>query len=289
MPITIPDHLPSRWMLESEGIFLLDHGSAARQDLVPLRIVLVDLAGDQAALEGLAALLGASPLHLELSIVRLGPAVAAQAGGVPLPAAQPLEAVLRRRFDGMVVAHAPYACGDWHDAPPWDEYRDLLDWSGEQVHARMFLGWSALAALAHIHGLDCRPFPAAAEGTEACRVVRRSSFLLRGFDEVFRTPAGRVAAPDADALADTPALRVLTETERLGPSLLRSHDRRDLFVLDPPDAAAASASEGAVAADVAGEWRSHATLLFLNWLNYYVYQPASQSLGAAPLASPVVR
>lgn len=276
MPITIPDHLPSRWMLESEGIFVLDHGSAARQDLMPLRIVMVDLAGDRAGMLRLARLIANSPLHIELALVHFGGCMSGVEAGTadaPLPAARPLEAVLPLEFDGLVASHAPHVGSDWHATPIWDEYRDLLDWSAERVRARMFLGWSAQAALAHIYGLASAPLAVPAKGVFPSRAVRGNSFLLRGFDEVFPLPARRDSVLDADGLADTPALQVLAESPALGPTLVRSRNRRDLFVLDHPDDE--PADEGMVAGD-APEWRSHATLLFLNWLNYYVYQPFSR-------------
>ena len=73
VPIRIPDALPARAVLEREGVRVMDESSALRQDSRSLQIGLLNLMPDKVVTETqLARLLGATPLQVELTLVRVG-------------------------------------------------------------------------------------------------------------------------------------------------------------------------------------------------------------------------
>jgi homoserine O-succinyltransferase len=278
MPITVPDNLPSRWMLESEGIFVMNQGSAARQQVRPLRIAVVQPVADPAAVRTVAGLAAASPLGIELTVIALDqPATgsAAPAAGAGLA----LEAVMSRSFDGVVATHARLDHLDWHEAACWDEFRDFLDWSEERARSRMFLGWSAQAALQHVYAVERRPLARPLSGYHPARMVRRNSFLMRGFDDEFAVGLECHAVVDEKGVRSSPGLCVLAAARDSGAYLVRNANRRDVFVLGQPGAAAGT-PDGEEGEDGDGAL-AHASLLFMNWLNFYVYQPFSDQVDAA--------
>ena len=72
MPIKIADDLPARRTLEAEGVAVMGEADAVRQDIRPLRIALLNLMPNKIDTETqLARLLGASPLQVELTLVRI--------------------------------------------------------------------------------------------------------------------------------------------------------------------------------------------------------------------------
>jgi homoserine O-succinyltransferase/O-acetyltransferase len=289
MPITVPDNLPSRWMLESEGIFVMNQGSAARQQVRPLRIALVQPVADPAAARAVASLAATSPLDIELTVIALDQPDL-RTGAPPAGAGLTLDKVMSRSFDGVIVTHSRLDHLDWHAVGCWDEFRDFLDWSEERIRSRMFLGWSAQAALQHVYAVERRPLAQPLSGLHPCRLVRRNSFLMRGFDDEFAVSLDCAAVVDEDGVRSSPGLCVLAAAPDSGAYLVRNANRQDVFVLGQPGAALGEERETVEsvgvedAADVDGAL-THASLLFMNWLNFYVYQPFSDQVDAT-IAAP---
>ena len=274
MPIIIPEDLPTRWMLESEGIAVIDRGAAKRQDIRPLRIAVVDPGGAEIPL---ARLLGRTPLEVALTILRPGADPGPEADGVVRLALDRVAAV-NPSFDAVVIGHDPDDVREAHEAPWWDEYRDFLDWADAHVRAHLLLGWSARAALHHFYGIPRRPAPPTPPILVAHRPVRAGSFLLRGGDERFAVPVRRRGAIARADILDVHGLELLAESHRGEPYIVRSFDRRKVFALHHPEwdgAAVASTSDDG---EPLGDWHAHAALLFANWINYYVYQPLSRTV-----------
>src|SRR3546814_15750392 len=73
MPIKIPDTLPAFGTLVDEGVRVMTEAAAVRQDIRPLQIGLLNLMPNKLKTElQMARLIGASPLQVELSLVRIG-------------------------------------------------------------------------------------------------------------------------------------------------------------------------------------------------------------------------
>lgn len=273
MPIVVPDDLPTRWMLDSEGIFAIDRSAALRQDIRPLRIAVLvgDPDADPVAL-ALSRLIGNSPLQIELSLVRFAdPALAS----LRRPWLQPWTALSGQTFDAFVAGHLETGAVPVEQAGVWDEFRDVVDWAEERAGAHLFLGWSAEAALQYRYGLAGRVVDEVVTGVLRHRVLRRHSYLLRGFDDDFAVPVYRQRELAADDLLDTSGLEVLAESVDGHPYLLRSFDRGKVFALHHPIGHPVAEEAGG---RTAPPWRTHAALLLSNWINYYVYQPASRQL-----------
>ncbi len=67
MPIKIPSDLPAFDVLSREGVMVMSEDQAARQDIRPLRIGLLNLMPKKIQTENqFARLIGATPLQLEL-------------------------------------------------------------------------------------------------------------------------------------------------------------------------------------------------------------------------------
>ena len=72
MPIKIPADLPAYAVLTREGVMVMDEDHAARQDIRPLRIALLNLMPKKIQTENqFARLIGATPLQIEFSLIRM--------------------------------------------------------------------------------------------------------------------------------------------------------------------------------------------------------------------------
>jgi len=294
MPIKIPDDLPARRTLDTEGVMVMREADAVRQDIRPLRIGLLNLMPNKIVTEiQIARLLGATPLQVELSLVRLTDHVARNTPAEHMLAFyRPWEDVRHERFDGFVITGAPVERLAFEDVTYWDEIRRVLDWTQTHVHRSFTICWAAQAAVHHFHGMPKYDLPAKASGVFRQRNLAPASPYLRGFSDDFTLPVSRWTEVRK---ADIPAgsgLTVLAESPETGLCLLDDprHDAIHMFnhiEYDTTSLADEYVRDSRLRADVPvpvnyfpdddptrppeNRWRSHAHLLFGNWINE-IYQ-----------------
>jgi len=288
MPIRIPDHLPARKVLEAEGVMVMDSSRAARQDIRPLQIGLLNLMPNKERTETqFARLIGATPLQVDLTLVRITDHKSKNTSEDYLKTFyNSWEEIRHRKFDGFVVTGAPIANIPFEEVRYWPEMLEIMDWTQTHVHHTMFICWGAQAALHHFHRARRYRMANKAFGLFRHRVVEPRSPYLRGFSDDLALPVSRYN--DIDRTSLPPGLRILIDNEEIGVCLLDDPEHRAVHMLnhleyDSRSLADEFERDRAAGLDTApprdyfpdddpdreplNRWRSHAHLLFGNWIN----------------------
>ncbi|MCW2381699.1 homoserine O-succinyltransferase [Sphingobium sp. B2D3B] len=286
VPIKIPDHLPARRTLEAEGVLVMDEGTATRQDIRPLRIGLLNLMPDKISTETqIARLLGATPLQIELTLVRITDHATRNTSADHMAAFyRPWSAVRHERFDGFIITGAPVERLDYEDVRYWPELTHIFDWTQTHVHRSLTICWAAQAALYHFHRLRKRTLEQKAFGIFPHRNRLPTSPYLRGMSDVFDVPVSRWTEVPRMELETAPHLQVLADAPGTGAGLVYDEPRHMLHMFnhleyDTETLAREYARDGGACLPVdyfpqndptrppLNSWRSHAHLLFANWIN----------------------
>jgi homoserine O-succinyltransferase len=292
MPIRIPDDLPARRTLEAEGVTVMDSSRAARQDIRPLQIGLLNLMPNKERTETqFSRLIGASPLQVDLTLVRVTEHQAKNTSEEYLKSFYSTwEEVRRRKFDGFIVTGAPIAHIPFEEVRYWREMIEIMEWTQTNVHHTMFICWGAQAALHHFHNARRRRMEKKAFGVFRHQIINPRSVWLRGFSDSPMVPVSRYndierdsLGPDLEILIDNPdigvcmiddpshrAVHMLNHFEYDNRSLADEYER-DIaagLVTPPPENLFPNGDTTAVPEN---RWRSHAHLLFQNWINE-IYQ-----------------
>jgi homoserine O-succinyltransferase/O-acetyltransferase len=307
MPVRIPNDLPARAELAEENIFVMPDDRAAHQDIRPLRIAVVNLMPTKMVTETqLLRLLGNTSLQVNITLVRMGTHDSKNTPIEHLEAFyEPLDRVLHERFDGLVVTGAPVETLEFEEVDYWNELVELMDWSRTNVWSTMHICWGAQAGLYHHHSIPKHPLGEKMFGLFRHRVLDLKEPLLRGFDEVFLAPHSRHTEVRREDVEAKPGLKLLAVSDEAGVYIASSRGGRDVFVTGHPeydrltlkaeyDRDLAKGLPIKVPANYfPGDdprvepvmtWRSHAHLLYANWLNYYVYQETPFDLEKLPTA-----
>ena len=294
MPIKIPDHLPARAALEAEGVMVMRETDAVRQDIRPLRIALLNLMPDKPRTETqFARLLAASPLQIELSLVQMTGRATRHTPAEHMSAFYRTWAeVCVETFDGLIVTGAPVETLDFDQVTYWDELRRVFDWTQTHVHACLNICWSAQASLRHFHGVPKHALPEKRFGVFRHRNLAPASPFLRGFSDDFCIPVSRWAETRREDLPRDNGLSVLMESDEAGLCLLEDPTRRALHMFNHVEYDSTTLAEEYFrdlatdprtalprnyfpkddpARTPENSWRSHAHLLFGNWINQ-IYQ-----------------
>jgi homoserine O-succinyltransferase/O-acetyltransferase len=294
MPITLPTTLPAFDVLRNEGVMVMSPERAARQDIRPLRIGLLNLMPKKIQTETqFARLIGATPLQIDLHLIRMSEHQTRNTAAAHMEAFyRPFQEVKAEKFDGLIITGAPIEHLPFEAVTYWDELCQVMDWTQTNVQSTFGVCWGGMAMLKHFHGVGKQRLPAKAFGCFRHRTVARSSPFLRGFSDDFIIPVSRwteVRQAEVDAV---PGLVTLLDSAEVGPCLIEDAGHRALYIFNhfeydsdtlkqeyDRDVAAGvrinvpqNYYPGDDPAQVPlNRWRSHAHLLYGNWINE-IYQ-----------------
>jgi homoserine O-succinyltransferase len=302
MPIKIPDNLPARSILEAEGVMVMLETDAVRQDIRPLRIGLLNLMPNKIKTETqFARLLGASPLQVELTLVKVTNHVPRNTSSDHIVSFyRDWQEIKTEKFDGFIVTGAPIETMPFEDVTYWDELRRIFDWTQTNAHGCFNVCWGAQAAVHHFHGMPKHLLAEKMFGVFRHRILEPASPYLRGFSDDFSIPVSRWTEVRRDEIPAASGMTVLMESDEAGLCLLDDPGTRSLHMFNHVEYDTGSLADEYFR-DVAAEkpiavprdyfpqddparppqnrWRSHAHLLFGNWINQ-LYQTTPFDLDA---------
>ena len=295
MPLRLPDRLPAIDLLKQENIFVMDDTRAHKQDIRPLRIVILNLMPLKITTEtDLIRLLSNTPLQLEIDFMKLRSHT---------PKNTPIEHMMmfyrdfeqmrHENYDGMIITGAPVETLNYEDVTYWDEMQDIFAWARTHVTSTLYICWAAQAGLYYHYGIPKYPLEKKMFGIFPQTTLLPQLPIFRGFDDVFQMPHSRhtelhrddiLACPDLTLIAESPDCGVSMVMAREGreffitghleyaPNTLDNEYRRDKDVRDDVEMPKHYYRDDDPAKGPVVSWRAHANLLYNNWINYYVYQ-----------------
>jgi len=295
VPIKIPTNLPAAKTLSKENIFVMTDQRAHHQDIRPLNIAILNLMPTKIVTETqILRLLGNTPLQVDAYLLHPKNHHSKTTPREHLATFyRHFDDIRYRKFDGMIVTGAPVELLDFDEVDYWSELQEILDWSIHNVYSTLHLCWGAQAALHHHYGIPKFPLKRKMFGVYPHTLSERNIKLFRGFDDIFYAPHSRHTEIRREDIQDVPELRILSESKEAGVYIVMSQDERRIYVMGHSEYDATTL-ESEYQRDIAKglevtipknyypadnpkatpivRWRSHANLLFSNWLNYYVYQ-----------------
>ena len=303
MPVTLPSDLPAFDVLTREGVMVMAEDRAARQDIRPLRIGLVNLMPKKIQTETqFARLLGATPLQIELSLIRMSEHQTKNT------AAEHMESFYRpfsevaisgEKFDGLIITGAPIEHLPFEAVTYWKELTQIFDWTQTHVHSTFGVCWGGMGMINHFHGVRKHMLDAKAFGCFRHQNLAPASPYLRGFSDDCVIPVSRWTEMRQDEIDAADGLRTLLGSAEVGPCLVEDSDHRALYIFNHFEYDSDTLKQE-YDRDVAnGEpinvpinyypgddpsqppqnrWRSHAHLLYGNWINE-IYQSTPYDMG----------
>lgn len=295
MPIKIPGALPAFGILENENIFVMSEKRAATQDIRPLKIAILNLMPTKIVTETqLLRLLSNSPLQVELTLLKTASYTSKNTSEEHLTSFyREFEDVKDARFDGLIITGAPVEHMEYDEVAYWNEICRIFEWSRTNVYSTLFICWAAFAAFKYFYGVEKKALENKLSGVYRHSVVMASHPLVRGFDERFYAPHSRGTTVDIEEIRAIDDLDVLAQSKDAGLFLAASHDMRQIFVTGHPEYDYDTLKNEYIRDMTRGlnpripenyfpydnpenrpvnYWKSHANLLYGNWLNYFVYQ-----------------
>lgn len=301
MPVKIKDGLPAVDVLAAENVFVMTENRAAMQDIRPLSIAILNLMPTKIATETqLLRVLGNSPLQLDVTFLKTASYEPKNADPDHLGVFyDTFENVRHKRFDGLIITGAPVEHLAFTQVDYWPELKEIMEWANTHVYSTLFICWAAQAGLYHYYNINKRSLAEKVFGIFQHEVTDTRNKLTRGFDDVFYAPHSRHTTILYQDIIDCDDIELLAYSELAGAYLMASRDGRRVFVTGHAEYDADTLRREYERDKEAGldievptnyfpnndplrepkvTWRSHANLLFSNWVNYCVYQETPYDL-----------
>lgn len=295
MPIRVPDKLPATKQLRNENVFVMSETRAMHQDIRPLKIAIVNLMPTKITTETqLLRLLSNSPLHVEIDLVGMDSHTSKNTSAEHLETFyKTFKDIKNQKYDGMIITGAPVENYDFKDVDYWDELVTIMEWSKTHVTSTFHICWAAQAGLYYHYGIPKYSLDKKLSGVYKHKVNRRTAKLVRGFDNEFYAPHSRYTEVRTEDIKKVKELEILAESDEAGVYIVFTKGGRQIFVTGHseydadtllneyirdlgrginPDIPKNYFPDDNPEKKPVVRWRSHANLLFSNWLNYFVYQ-----------------
>ena len=294
MPIIVPKDIPATKILQAENIFVMTDKRAATQDIRPLEIAIVNLMPTKIVTEAqLMRLLSNSPLQVNITLINTETYVGKNTPIEHLDRFyKTFTEIKNRKFDGMIITGAPVEEMEFEQVKYWDELKEIFEFAKKSVTSTLFICWGAQAALHYYYGIEKHLLDKKLFGVYKHKKLINYDKLLKGTDDRFYMPHSRHTTVYEEDIKKCKDLVLLASSKQAGAGIIRSKDNKFIFItghaeydrdtlekeylrdldrglpIDPPENYYVEGDKG----EIKMSWVSTANLIYMNWLNHYVYQ-----------------
>ncbi len=304
MPIKIKNDLPARKILEAEHIFVMTEKRALTQSIRPLKIIILNLMPTKIETETqILRCLSNTPLQIEVELLQMKSHVSENVSEEHmLNFYQTFDALKDGWYDGLIITGAPVELMEFEEVDYWEELCEVMEWSKTHVHSTFHICWGAQAALYYHYGIKKRKLDKKLSGVFKHYLINEKSRLFRGFDSEFYAPHSRNTTVLAEDIEKVPELKVMAVSDEAGVYVAGDRSGSQFFVMGHseydidtlakeyfrdlnkginPEVPANYFKDDDPSKPPIMRWRAHATWIYSNWLNYFVYQTTPYILDAS--------
>ena len=242
----------------------------------------------------LLRLLGNSPLQVNITLLKTNSYVSKNTSEDHLSSFYSVfDDIKDKRFDGMIITGAPIETLQFEDVDYWNELEKIMEFSKTSVTSTFHICWGAQAGLYYHYGIHKYPLKKKMFGIYKHTLNNPKNKLFRGFDEVYNAPHSRYTEIKKEDIDKVDDLEILSESEEAGVYVVASKNMKQIFVTGHSEYDKNTLKKEYMRDKEKGleievpvnyfknddpnlepivTWKSHAHLIFSNWLNYCVYQ-----------------
>lgn len=195
-------------------------------------------------------------------------------------------------YDGMIVTGAPLEHIPYANVDYIEELKEFFKYTKTYVKSTIFLCWASQFGMQYFYGVNRFNLPAKVSGLYEHYVVKETN-LTRGFDDKFYIPQSRYCSLIEGEIIKRKDLILTSKSNESGVYIVESIDGSKIFItghaeydlltldyeyrrdinkgleIDPPKNYYLDNDPNKTPLY---KWHAHSTLLYHNWIYYYVYK-----------------
>ena len=295
MPVRVPSSLPAVEALRNQNIFVIDEQRASSQDIRPLKIAILNLMPLKIMTEtDLLRLLSNTPLQIEIDFIEPDGHVSKNTPREHIEAFyKKFDDIKKDNYDGFIITGAPVEKVNFEEVDYWQQLTEIFSWARTHVTSTLYICWAALAGLYFHYGVKKYVLDRKISGVFKHYIDDPRNPIFRGFDDEFYVPHSRYSEVRKEDIATIADLKIISESDESGVYMVMGRGGREFYLTGHSEYSPMTLDfeyhrdlekglnphvpdnyylDDDPAKKPIVRWRSHANLLFTNWLNYFVYQ-----------------
>ena len=234
MPIKVPSKLPAKKQLEVEQVQLISSDTALRQDIRPMKVLLLNLMPRKRDTEiQFARLLGNSPLQIELTLMTTA---SYQPKNEEITYLNEfyytLDEIKNNFYDALIITGAPVETLPFEEVAYWKELVKIIEWSDKHVFQRVGICWGAQALLYHQFKIPKYSLEDKIFGIFSHQINQAKLRLMQGFTDNFPMPVSRHTETKISDIKKYLQFDILAYSERAGIGMIINNNNDDFFIFN---------------------------------------------------------
>ena len=234
MPIKVPSKLPAKKQLEVEQVQLISSDTALRQDIRPMKVLLLNLMPKKRDTEiQFARLLGNSPLQIELTLMTTASYQPKNEETTYLNEFYyTLDEIKNNFYDALIITGAPVETLPFEEVAYWKELVKIIEWSDTHVFQRVGICWGAQALLYHQFQIPKYSLEDKIFGIFSHQINQAKLRLMQGFTDNFPMPVSRHTETKISDIKEYLQFDILAFSERAGIGMMINNNNDDFFIFN---------------------------------------------------------
>ena len=234
MPIKVPSKLPAKKQLEVEQVQLISSDTALRQDIRPMKVLLLNLMPKKRDTEiQFARLLGNSPLQIELTLMTTASYQPKNEETTYLNEFYYiLDEIKNNFYDALIITGAPVETLPFEEVAYWKELVKIIEWSDTHVFQRVGVCWGAQALLYHQLQIPKYSLEDKIFGIFTHQINQAKLRLMQGFTDNFPMPVSRHTETKISDIKEYLQFDILAYSERAGIGMIINNNNDDFFIFN---------------------------------------------------------
>ena len=234
MPIKVPSKLPAKRQLEKEQVQLISSDTALRQDIRPMRVILLNLMPKKRDTEvQFARLLGNSPLQIELTLMTTASYQPKNEETAYLNEFYyTLDEIKDNFYDALIITGAPVETLPFEEVAYWKELVEIIDWSNNHVFQRIGVCWGAQAILYHQYNIPKHKLDDKIFGIFSHQINQAKLRLMQGFTDIFPMPVSRHTETKEFDIKKFSQFDILASSKNAGIGMMINNNNDDFFIFN---------------------------------------------------------
>ena len=234
MPIKVPSKLPAKKQLEVEQVQLISSDTALRQDIRPMKVLLLNLMPKKRDTEiQFARLLGNSPLQIELTLMTTASYQPKNEETTYLNEFYyTLDEIKNNFYDALIITGAPVETLPFEEVAYWKELVNIIKWSDTHVFQRVGVCWGAQALLYHQLQIPKYSLEDKIFGIFTHQINQAKLRLMQGFTDNFPMPVSRHTETKISDIREYLQFDILAYSQKAGIGMIINNNNDDFFIFN---------------------------------------------------------
>lgn len=231
MPIITKAGLPANKILEKEGVKLKEKQTEEKGEAIQIAILNLMPMKEDTELQ-LLRKLSCTDKNVQITFVKTDNHKYKNVSQEHLDNFyEDFNSIKNKKWDGLIITGAPIELMEFEEVDYWDELKEIMEWSKQNVKSTLHICWGAQAGLYYHYGIEKITLPEKKFGVFKHTIYDVQSSLVNGLKQDFMAPHSRHTTVNENDIKKKTNLIIIAYSNDAGVFLVENKQKNQIFVM----------------------------------------------------------